>query len=245
MTDDLQDNGWEASAAAWIASQGETGDFGRQSVLDAPMMARVRAGTYRQALDVGCGEGRFCRMLRAEGIEPAGIDPAPSLIETARARDPVGDYRVEAAEALSFADGTFDLVVSYLSLIDIPDVARAIGEMARVMVPGGSLLIANLAAYNSAGDVADLGWQTLADGRRVHAMDHYLEERSAWIAWRGIRIKNWHRPLSTYMGLLLDRGLTLTHFDEPRAVGGDPARVAHYNRAPWFFVMEWRKPEVA
>lgn len=236
-------DGWSESADAWVASQGQEGDFGRRWVMDAPMRARVRSRPYRRALDVGCGEGRFCRMLRDEGVAAVGIDPTAGLIEHARRLDPDGDYRVEAAEALGFEDGAFDLVVSYLSLIDIPDVGAAIAEMARVLAPGGRLLIGNLAAYNSAADANDLGWTTLADGRRAHAMDHYLEEKSGWIAWKGIRVRNWHRPLSTYMTLLLDAGLTLTHFDEPRAHGGDPVRRAHYDRAPWFMLMEWAKSD--
>ena len=235
-------DGWEESADAWVASQGDEGDFGRRWIMDAPMLERVRRRPYSHALDVGCGEGRFCRMLKAEGVAAVGIDPAPSLIAHARRLDLDGDYRVEAAESLGFEDGSFDLVVSYLSLIDIPDVRAAIAEMARVLAPGGRLLIANLASYNSAADANDLGWASLPDGRRVHAMDHYLEEKAAWIAWKGIRIQNWHRPLSTYMTLLLDEGLTLTHFAEPRAHGGDPARQAHYDRAPWFMLMEWAKP---
>ncbi|MFY7719475.1 MAG: class I SAM-dependent methyltransferase, partial [Brevundimonas sp.] len=140
------------------------------------------------------------------------------------------------------ADAEFDLVVSYLSLIDIPDAAAAIREMARVLKPGGTVLIANLTNFNSAGDVSELGWTEMADGRRAFAIDHYLEERSAWIAWRGIRIVNWHRPLSTYMTLLLNEGLVLRHFAEPVPRGGDPARAAHYRRAPWFLIMEWVKP---
>ena len=234
-------DGWDESAQAWIASQGDSGDFGRQWVMDAPMMARATLRPYARALDVGCGEGRFCRMLKAIGVEAVGIDPAKALIDHARAIDPGGDYRVEAAEALGFEDGSFDLVVSYLTLIDIPDARAAIREMTRVLAPGGTLLIANLAAHNSAADANDLGWTTLADGRRVHAMDHYLEEKVGWIAWRGIRIQNWHRPLSTYMTLLLEQGLRLSHFDEPPAHGGDPTRQAHYNRAPWFMLMEWTK----
>ena len=236
-------DGWAESADAWVASQGDEGDFGRRWVMDAPMLERVRLRPFARALDVGCGEGRFCRMLKAEGVASVGIDPTAGLIDHARRLDPEGDYRVEAAEALGFDDGAFDLVVSYLSLIDIPDVRAAIAEMARVLAPGGSLLIANLTGYNSAGDANDLGWGTLADGRRAHAMDHYLEEKVGWIAWKGIRIQNWHRPLSTYMTLLLEQGLTLTHFAEPRAnAEGDPVRAAHYDRAPWFMLMEWTKP---
>ena len=39
-------DGWQDSAQAWIAAQGEAGDYGRRFVLDAPMMDRVRAGAY-------------------------------------------------------------------------------------------------------------------------------------------------------------------------------------------------------
>ena len=236
-------NGWEASADAWIADQGETGDFGRRWVMDAPMMARAVLRPYRRALDVGCGEGRFCRMLQGLGIQTAGIDPTPALIQRARELDPHGDYRMEAAEALGFEDGAFDLVVSYLTLIDIPDAAAAIWEMARVLAPGGTLLIANLNGYNTAACANDLGWMRLPDGRRGYVMDHYLEEKVGWVEWRGIRIHNWHRPLSTYMSLLLGQGLQRTHFAEPPAHGGD--RKAHYDRAPWFMMMEWTKPAAA
>ncbi|MFK4601984.1 tRNA G46 methylase TrmB [Bradyrhizobium diazoefficiens] len=56
MTDDV-DDGWAASAAAWIIEQGEDGDYGRRFVLDAPMRARIEGRGFRNALDVGCGGG--------------------------------------------------------------------------------------------------------------------------------------------------------------------------------------------
>ena len=62
MSEDVSD-GWSASAAAWIAEQGEDGDYGRRFVLDAPMRARIEGRGFRNALDVGCGEGRFCRIM--------------------------------------------------------------------------------------------------------------------------------------------------------------------------------------
>jgi SAM-dependent methyltransferase len=95
-------NGWDASANAWIANMGERGDFSREFVLDAPMLARARARGAASALDVGCGEGRFCRMLRAEGVAAVGIDPTPALVAHASACDPDGDYRIGAAELLAF-----------------------------------------------------------------------------------------------------------------------------------------------
>ena len=52
---------------------------------------------------------------------------------------------------------------------------------------------------------------------------------------------NWHRPLSTYLRLLLEQGLSLVDFAEPRPIGGAPDDIVDYERAPWAYVMEWRK----
>ena len=91
--------------------------------------------------------------------------------------------------------------------------------MARVLKPGGALLIANLNSFNSA--CADTGWVKTGAGERVHH----------------------HRPLSTYLQALLAAGLRLTYFDEPApAANAPPERAANYRRAPWFLVMEWLKP---
>lgn len=232
-------DGWEESAQAWIASQGDEGDKGRRFVLDRAMLARLEGLTGR-LLDVGCGEGRFCRVAQGLGFSVTGLDPTPSLIARALARDPIGTYVKAAAEVMPFEPETFDVVVSYLSLIDIPDYRAAIAEMVRVLKPGGVLLVANLTPMNTAG--AGLRWQTdLFGKRKFYALDHYMDERVAWEEWAGIRIQNWHRPLSDYMKAFLFEGLKLTHFDEPLPHGGPPDWIAKFKRLPWFLVMEWRK----
>ena len=81
-------NGWENSSQAWIESIGERGDWAREHVLDPVMLDRVANGRFRNALDVGCGEGRFCRMLKAAGVTATGIDPTQALLDVARRRDP-------------------------------------------------------------------------------------------------------------------------------------------------------------
>ena len=234
---DSGNNGWDESAEAWIAGMGETGDFARRNVLDAPMLDRIRGRGFRNALDVGCGEGRFCRMMAGLGLHTTGIDPTDRLIATARSRHPEGDYRQARAEALPFADASFDLVVSYLTLIDIDDSDAAIAEMARVLRPGGSLLIANLSSFASAGS-----WQGEGEAARGFLIDNYLETRTEWVSWRGVLIRNWHRPLHAYLQPLLAQGLQLQHFDEPRATAGEPARATRHNRVPPHYLMEWRRP---
>ena len=239
------DSCWQTSAQAWIAKIGEHGDFGRRYVLDPIMLPRALAQSPKKALDVGCGEGRFCRMLKRHGVDVTGMDPTPALIAAARARDAAGSYLEAKAESLPFEDNTFDLVVSYLTLIDIPDIHAAIPEMARVLNPGGLLLIANLTSFNTA--CGDTGWVKSSAGEDLYyPVDNYFQERSMWIEYSGIRVRNHHRPMSTYMRALLDAGLRLIYFDEPAPTHDAPmSKAAIYRRAPWFLVMEWVKPRDA
>jgi SAM-dependent methyltransferase len=72
-----------------------------------------------------------------------------------------------AQKRFLFHDRTFDLVVSYLRWIDIPDIDAAIPEMARVLAPGSTLLVANLTNFNK--PCADRGWVTGAAGERLHS----------------------------------------------------------------------------
>jgi 2-polyprenyl-3-methyl-5-hydroxy-6-metoxy-1,4-benzoquinol methylase len=236
----MMTGGWDASAAAWIAVQGDAGDFGRQYVLDGPMLALVDQLTPARVLDVGCGEGRFCRMLSTRGIATTGIDPTAALIDQARALHPGGDYRLATAETMVLAPASFDMAVCYLSLIDMADLDAALACIIAAIRPGGSLLIANLTAFNTA--CVTQGWHREAGREAVFAIDHYLAERAVTVAWQGISVSNHHRPLQRYMAALLGHGLILRHFAEPPATGGPVEKRERYNRVPNFHIMLWDKP---
>lgn len=95
-------------------------------------------------LEVAVGTGRNLPFYPAD-VRITGIDLSPAMLAIARRRAAdlgIGaDLREGDAEALAFADGSFDTVVCALSLCTIPDPARAIAEMARVLKPGGKLLL--------------------------------------------------------------------------------------------------------
>lgn len=237
---DSNENGWESSASSWIELSSDGGDFSRKHVLDAPMLGRVQALNPAKALDVGCGEGRFCRKLKLLGWNTHGIDPVDAMISAAKRNHPSGNYTVGFAEELPFEDSSFDLVVSYLSLIDIDGVEDAISEMARVLRPKGRLLIANLSSFATSS--SSFGRRYCKDtGEELRPLGLYLNEGKQWFEWSGVRIQNWHRPLSQYMKLLLAQNLALTHFDEPRPTGGPENRVKAYDKMPYLMMMEWEK----
>lgn len=98
----------------------------------------------RRILDVGCGGGVLAEELARVGLEVTGIDPAPESIEAARAHAAVSglsiDYRTGTGEHLPFADGSFELVACCDVLEHVDDVEPVMGEIARVLAPGGLFL---------------------------------------------------------------------------------------------------------
>lgn len=235
------ENGWDTSAQAWIDDM-DRGAVARTQLLDPIMLNLCEIRQGLRALDVGCGEGRFCRMLRQQGVDAVGPDPTESLLKAARERDAQGEYHNDFAENLPFADATFNLVVSYLTLIDIEDFRTAIGEMARVLKPGGKLVIANLTAIATA--TPHLWWRDENGEKLFWTVDDYMKERPEWVEWRGIRVVNWHRPLSAYMKAFLANKLVLEYFDEPLPVAEltqNSPDWKDYERKPDFNVMRWRK----
>ena len=235
---DPDENGWVGSSAAWLDRMPEKGDFAREFILDTPMLERVKASAARTMLDIGCGDGRFCRMVEKLGVTPCGIDPVEPFVQHARSNHPTGRYVTGFAEDLPFEDDTFDLAVFYLSLIDIDDMRAAISEAARVVNPGGRLLIANLTSFFTSNGT--IGWVKGEDGQAYHPLGTYLEEKADWVEWDGLKIRNWHRPLSAYMSAFLDAELQLTFFDEPSPTGGPAERVRRYRQTPFTMMMEWQ-----
>lgn len=236
---DPDENGWLSSSQAWIDRMPDAGDFAREFILDKPMLERSELSGAAKMLDIGCGEGRFCRMAKKIGIDAVGIDPVEPFVERARRRDPTGTYLNAFAEKLPFDDEEFDLAVFYLSLIDIDDMPAAVREATRILKPGGSILIANLTSFFTSNGT--IGWIKGEDGRAYHPLGDYFREQAEWFEWDGLRVRNWHRPLSTYMSVLLGEGLKLTFFDEPRPSGGQQDRVQRYLTTPFTMIMEWRK----
>jgi 2-polyprenyl-6-hydroxyphenyl methylase/3-demethylubiquinone-9 3-methyltransferase len=102
---------------------------------------RVIERGRRKLLDVGCGGGLLAEELARVGFEVTGIDPAPESIETARAHASASglpiEYLTGAGERLPFADASFDHVACCDVLEHVDDVGRVVGEIARVLRPGG------------------------------------------------------------------------------------------------------------
>ena len=95
----------------------------------------------RRTLDVGCGTGALAVALAERGGKVWGVDSSPEMLAEARAKETRARFKEGAGEALPFKDGWFERVVMRLSLHHL-DRPRALAEAARVLVPGGRIVIA-------------------------------------------------------------------------------------------------------
>jgi SAM-dependent methyltransferase len=121
-------------------------------------------------LDVGCGNGAFTEMLveRCAPVSVEGIDPAEGQLAYARTRPAarVAQFRQGDAMAVPFTDDAFDAAVMPLVIFFVPDPAKGVAEMARVVCPGG---IVTAYAWDMLG--GGFPYQALQDEMRAMGTD--------------------------------------------------------------------------
>jgi SAM-dependent methyltransferase len=194
-----------------------------------------------RTLEVGCGEGRVARDLAGRGHRVTALDASPTLLRAAAERDPRGEYVLGTAEALPFADASFDLVVAYNVLIDVDDMARAVREAARVLARGGRMCVC------VPHPVADAGrWE--GDGedrfvvtgsyRRARAFTETMERGGLTMTFDGMAY-----PLEDYARALEDAGLLIEAIREPAPADHGPDW-ARWHRVPMFLMLRALKPAV-
>lgn len=130
-----------------------------------PAVAKARSRIVPRAsgdvLELGCGGGiNLDHYDRARITRLAGVDPSPQLLETARGKAKVrgfdADFRAGIAEALPFADASFDTVLTTFTLCSVQDPDAVLGEMRRVLKPGGRILFLE---HGAAPDSGPARWQ--------------------------------------------------------------------------------------
>ena len=201
---------WTEAAQDWIGQD----QAGRTGMLDSWMLDALGDVRGKRVLDIGCGEGRFSRLLAGLGAQVTGLDLTEPLIERARCLSTDDDtYVVGDAETLDgIADESFDLAVSYIVLVDLLDYRASIEAAYRVLKPGGRFIVCNVHPMRSA---VPYGWVNLAGRKLFYAVDNYTDEGPREFEWWGKNFVNMHRTLSSHVSAFLDAGFVLEGLDEP------------------------------
>jgi ubiquinone biosynthesis O-methyltransferase len=134
----------------WRASEIGTITEGLEGQLILELVGDARG---RKVLDVGCGDGEFALELTKRGARVTGIDASTAMIQSAkrRAKQHNADinFQVAVAEQLPFQAEQFDVVTAITILCFVGDAAPVFREIARVLRPGGRLVIGELGKWSS------------------------------------------------------------------------------------------------
>jgi SAM-dependent methyltransferase len=230
---------WDAQSAEWIAwARAPDHDhfFWRLSM---PALLALLPAPGRLTVDLGCGEGRLARELKARGHRVVGIEGSPALAAAAREADPDLTVHVADAAAVPLDDGAADLAVASMSLLNMDDLDGAVREVARVLAPGGRFAFSTVHPANSLKPLGDFE----VAGGSYFATYTYAETRERG----GLRMTfhDTHRPLGDYFGALERAGLLVEALREPApddAYVADHPEVERWRRAPAFVLVRALKP---
>jgi len=209
--------GWETQADNWVRFARTPGHDAFYDLMNLPAFLSLLPAPGRRTLDLGCGEGRLSRLLAEAGHTMVAADASPSMIALAASAERALAAIVSDAARLPFTDSAFDLVVAFMCLHDMDQMAGAISEAGRVLAPGGRLAFAVVHPINSAGDFAGkepdapfvitgsyldshpADWTADSGGIRVdfHSEHHSIEEYATAVASAGLLIEQIREPKAT------------------------------------------------
>lgn len=161
---DLPEANVDAGYAQWAEDYDEPGNdtIAAEEPAVRELLDRLPAGSV---LDAACGTGRHAAHLCERGRRVIGVDGSQAMLDRAAAKLPSVDLRLGELTALPLADGEVTGAVCALALSHLSELGPAVMELARVLKPGGRLIVSNPHPFAT----AILGWRAVfvdAEDRR-------------------------------------------------------------------------------
>jgi ubiquinone/menaquinone biosynthesis C-methylase UbiE len=147
-------------------------------------------------LDAACGTGRHAAWLGAQGCRAVGIDLSAAMVHRASAAAPRAGFLQGDLRALPLASNSVDACVCALALCHLPRLAPALRELARVLRPGGRLVVSD-----------PHGRGEFAGGQGFYGTGGITRPRF---------VRNYHRQASEWIGAFGDCGFSIESCYEPR-----------------------------
>ena len=197
-TRDAEPVATEVGYAAWAESYDAPGNvtvaLEEQTVHE--LLSELPAGS--SVLDAGCGTGRHTAFLAGKGHDVVGIDSSPEMLAIAAAKVPAARFELAELERIPLPDGSIDAAVCGLVLSHARDIRPGVTELARILRPGGRLVISN--PHPFATGILDWRATVTDENGRLAVIPEYPHSHSEYISAftsAGLRIVGCHEPALT------------------------------------------------
>ncbi|MGZ3518271.1 MAG: class I SAM-dependent methyltransferase [Vulcanimicrobiaceae bacterium] len=190
----------------------------------------------KRVLDAGCASGEHTALLLERGAEVTAVDASASLVAIVRERfgRRVRAERADLREPLTFLDdASIDIVMSSLTLHYLEDWSLPLREFARVLVPGGRLVLS-----------------THHPSMTAPMATNYFRTELVNDVWRmnghDVEVQFFHRPMEAIVTPFLNAGFTLDALVEPHLAEPDPAippqTYERLSSEPTFLILKAHRP---
>lgn len=214
---------WGEVAEWYDKLVGEEGSEYHREVIFPGVLRLAELGPGEAVVDIACGQGVLCRVMREKGYKATGVDAAPELIQLARQRvaphDPSIEYCIGDARELTFLRSNhYQAATCILAIQNIDRIQPVFDGVARALVSGGKLILVMMHPAFRGPKYTMWGWdpQQRSQYRRV---DRYLLPRKEPIFTHpglkdGQYTWSFHRPLQQYVKALKQSGLMVDAIEE-------------------------------
>jgi SAM-dependent methyltransferase len=259
MTDHEVGRYWDGNAAAWTELSRAGYDVYRDAMNTPAFLAMLPDIGGLHGLDVGCGEGTNTRQVRERCASMVGIDISPTFVGHAQDHAKQVEhlhFQVASAQAIPFADETFDFATAFMSLMDLPDQAKALAEVRRVLKPGGFFQFSithpctdtphrrNLRGEDGKTYAIEIGrYYDRIDGR----IDRWIfgsAPAELKAGYKPFEVPRFNRTLSEWLNLIIDAGLRIERLAEPcvsEQLANEQPYLQDTRVAPYFLHVRCRK----
>jgi SAM-dependent methyltransferase len=224
---------WNEAAADYSSRQDEL-----TSIYQPVLEEQLGDVSGKRILDAGCGDGSYSRNLASRGAIVFGIDGSSEMISIAKhcSGNPNVEYRLaDLTTTLPFSNGSFDIILANMVLMDIPRIDLTISEFARLLSANGSLVLSIPHPCFFCSD-----WVMGETGQRLYKkVSDYMTPKVEVLNFWG-KTLHFHRPLSRYFDELTKNAFHIEAFKEP--MPSEEALEKHqgwecHRRVPSFVVM--------
>ncbi len=200
---------WSNASQQDVERHGDEGDFARQHLLNPALFALLGDVADKSVLDAGCGQGYLSRILARHRAIVTGVEPAEVWYRYSverEQRNPLGiTYIQQDLSLFTSHENTFDIVVANMVFMDIPDYETAMHNCIASLKHEGAFIFSILhpcfeedaSAWNKKGYVE---------------ISEYLHNYTIKSGYG----YTFHRPLSSYLNLIIEAGYVIQRIVEPQ-----------------------------
>jgi ubiquinone/menaquinone biosynthesis C-methylase UbiE len=213
---------WDDGALDYLTEASEETDVFKRLVDTPSFISLIDNIQGKKILDIGCGNGDFCKQLGERGAEVTGLDGSRNMIEEAKKVYPQADYVISDLmnEELPFDDNSFDIVTSKMMLMNISSVKTVSERAYKVLKHGGLYAIDVVHPFRPL-----LKSKLQESSNRYDSSFNYFKETASSITFANNKYAFYYRSIGKYMNDVVSAGFIFNRMEE---ISVDEQFVAQY-----------------